>query len=267
MIYVYTGKNGSGKTWSMARHAYRAWRRGHDVYTNTPLFFCHLDISSAISISDNRKYFSVIEQIIYFIFRYPFKRGRIVFFRRLDEIIHARNGLILFDEGQALFNARSWDSLPEEFQYMLQQHRKYSLDLYTTTPNYNSIDPVYRRLVHKWYYHKRILPLGFMSLHFRYTKDEEEITTTADELQVTNKFTWPFIVSIFHKKIYDTMYDIGFKRFQIIWINNQSKSKQDSKIQSKDSSQRVLMIIPQNTTLKDALRAISSHQSISKLNK
>jgi len=39
MIYAYTGKTGSGKTFNMARDAYKRWRRGEDLYTNTYFTF------------------------------------------------------------------------------------------------------------------------------------------------------------------------------------------------------------------------------------
>jgi len=135
MITAITGKNGSGKTFIMIREAFYRWKKGEDIYSNTPLLF-----------ESYRKK--------------KWKTGRIFYYEDINDIIHIRSGVVLFDEAQALLNSRNWENLPDEFQFKLQQHRKHQLDLICTTPNMGSIDIVYRRLVHRWLHCENLFSLG-----------------------------------------------------------------------------------------------------------
>lgn len=124
MITAFTGKTGSGKTFNMIKIAFSEWKRGVNIYSNTYLHF--------------EKY------------RHKYDNaGKIVYFENIRDIIDARDAIVLFDEAQVLFNARQWESLPEEFQYKLQQSRKHKIDLFCTTQNLGTIDITYRRLIHQ----------------------------------------------------------------------------------------------------------------------
>ena len=173
MIYAFTGKTGSGKTFRMVKYAYKEWLHGSDVYSNTVLLF------------------ETARLPIWWKFKKLFKkpqRGRITYFEDITEILEARNGVILFDEAQVLFNARSWESLPKEFQYKLQQHRKHRLDLYCTTQNMGAIDITYRRLVQFWYHHESAFQLRENPVWFGFfranMKDVDLLYNTVDDLKV-----------------------------------------------------------------------------------
>lgn len=239
MIRAYTGKTGSGKTYSMVRDAYREWRRGRDVYSNTLLFFDKM-------VSSKRRQ----------------KCGRIIYFENINEIIEVKNALILFDEAQVLFNARLWEALPEEFQFKLQQHRKHHLDLFCTTQNMGTIDITYRRLVHEWFHHEDKFALlwkrnpSWLTLHARQKKDVDYLYNTVDDLTVPTQKTRYFLIHRFKKRLYDTYFDIGFKRFTTIWLVN-SKETQTGNL----SGTRTWAIVPKKMSLSDASRAIRLYSS------
>lgn len=216
MIYAYTGKTGSGKTWHMVHDAYEDWKAGIDIYSNTILYFEHFEPSR-------------LEKLVSFITRRPIRRGRIFYFSDINEILEVNDGTVLFDEGQVLFNARLWESLPDEFQYKLQQHRKHKLDLRTTAQNMGTIDIMYRRLVQVWYHHEPIFVFGnhLIALYRYFDKDIDMLYNNIDDLKVDNLSRSFFFISRFRRVLYDTLYDIGFKRLKTIWLTFYDlKSKQ-----------------------------------------
>jgi len=245
MIYAYTGKTGSGKTFRMVKHAYSFWLNGTDIYSNTFLLFEE---------QDKKK---ILTKLYRLIFRRAPRRGKIIYFEDISEILEAREGLILFDEAQVLFNARQWESLPEEFQWKLQQSRKHKLDLFCTTQNMGAIDITYRRLVQFWYHHKRVFQIGKnKSIFGLYTwdkKDVDELYNSVDDLTVTTEKWRPFFIHLLSQTLYDTFYDIGFRRFKILWLSiiNPETNK----------LQKEYFIIPKRLSLKNAQSAIYTLKS------
>jgi len=243
MIYAFTGKTGSGKTYRMVHFAHDYWLQGVDIFSNTVLNF-----------QPSRR-FRLVNRLRRLFRRPELVTGRIVYFENINEILEVRNGLILFDEAQVLFNARSWESLPEEFQYKLQQHRKHRLDLFCTTQNMGTIDITYRRLVQFWYHHEPVWTLGDLTfgLFRAKMKDVDELYNSVDDLQVTDLGQSFFTIgSIFkwRKALYDTLYDIGFQRFRTVWITQYNPAL--------NKMERKFYIIPKKQSLKDAQTAISS---------
>lgn len=243
MIYAYTGKTGSGKTFSMVKDAYEMWKAGADIYSNTILKFEQ---------ADEKRIYTRLYRL--FRKRAP-KRGRIIYFEDISEILEAKRGVILFDEAQVLFNARQWESLPEEFQYKLQQHRKHRLDLLCTTQNMGTIDISYRRLVQVWHHHYKVAQLGqersLLGLFRREQKDIDELYNTVDDLKVETLATNYFLIHALKRRLYDTFFDIGFKRFKTIWQITKNSSGFDHKA----------YIIPKTLKFENALRSISLLQS------
>ena len=94
MIIVITGLTGSGKTWFMTRLMLKDWKDGADIYANLPLYF-------------------------------PNDNERVNRWHNLDELYHLTRGVIAIDEGQKLFDARRWASLPVSFAEKIAQHRKH----------------------------------------------------------------------------------------------------------------------------------------------
>jgi len=242
MITAFTGKTGSGKTKLMIDQAYAAWRDGVNIYSNTILFFDKYA---------QHTLFQRVRGLLRPKTRTEF--GKIVYFQEISEILHVHDGIILFDEAQVLFNARNWESLPDDFQYKLQQHRKHRLSLFVTTQNLRTIDITYRRLIHQWVHCERIFSLGndprlVISLHRLNYKDVDQIYSDVDDLKVdTLSRSW-FFIHYFTRRLYDTMYDIGFKRFRTLWL-----STFDQNLKIKET----WMILPKKMSLRDGLKEVS----------
>ena len=170
MIQLYTGKTGSGKTFQMIKDVYPQWKRGHDIYANTLLYFEKYGGKADTNSIDNPEEFTFFEKyVVNFIkkwtskaFKKPFRpvsRGKIVYFEDITELIEIQNGIIVMDEAQNLLDARNWENLPPAFSNKLRQHRKHQIDLYATTQNMGTIDINMRRLVQKWVHCKDIFAL------------------------------------------------------------------------------------------------------------
>lgn len=189
MIVVITGLTGSGKTWFMTRLIHQEWLRKSKVYTNFPLLFD----------SNNTD---------------------IVRWWSLDELYHLSGGIIAIDEGQKLFDARRWQSLPLSFMEKIAQHRKHGLDIYTTTQDLGHIDTRVRTNIHelyntqsifRWPRNDRIKP--FLQM-VRVTRKRRIITADTDRLswaKVNHKYF--FISRFWTKELYNTYGDIGFETF------------------------------------------------------
>lgn len=245
MIYAYTGKTGSGKTYKMVQEAFRLWRNGSDIYSNTNLFF--------------EKYK-----------RKKWKTGRIVYFENINDILDAQNAVILFDEAQVLFNARLWEALPAEFQYKLQQHRKHKLTLLCTTQSLKAIDITYRRLIHFWFHCEDVIALlgkrnpSIISLHRIKEKDTDAIhENEVDETKVDDINKSLFVIAVWKRRLYDTLYDIGFRRFKTLWLQELKSPENENKSQSTSK----LMILPKEMSLSEGQRLISLLSSRYRLRK
>lgn len=255
MIYAFTGKTGSGKTFNMVRLAFEEWKSGRDIYSNTILDFEYYGGPAGEEVKNWKE--TIIKKIKK---DYePLKRGRITYFEDINELIDIKNGLIMIDEAQVLFNARNWEALPYEFQYKLQQHRKHRLDLYCTTQNMGTIDISYRRLVQKWYHHYDIFALfglrnpSLFSVHRVEEKDIDRLYNNVDDLLVDTVANSYLFIHKFKKRLYDTMFDIGFKAFSQLWLNEFNKET--------NQWEQKIWFIPKQMQLKDVLRLKSLYQS------
>jgi len=208
MIYVYTGRIGSGKTYSMVKDAHKEWLRGVDVYSNTKLLF-----NEKIGFID--KLYYTIKKLLFLKPEYP-RRGSIYYFKTIHEITDARNGIILFDEGNQLFSARNWDSLPDEFIYCLQESRKHDLTVFCTTQSIMSIDITYRRLVQVWYYMNPIIRILGFNLFQKQLKDVDLLYRDNSDLSIRSLHNTYFMIGFLSKVLYDTNFIIGFKKLKVI---------------------------------------------------
>lgn len=254
MIYAFTGKTGSGKTFNMVRHAYKRWRSGTDIYSNTILDF---ERHGQISFFE-KAFWKLMPDTLKNKLGHPTgpERGRITYFEDISEILEAKNGLILFDEAQVLFSARNWENLPYEFSYKLQQHRKHRLDLFCTTQNMGTIDINYRRLVQKWFHHEVVAQIGavWFGIFRIKEKDVDYLYNSVDDLTVPDIKAKLFIIHKWKTRLYDTYYDIGFKRFKTIWITSYNKDLE--KVSR-------WMIVPKEMSLSNAQKEISLLNSAS----
>jgi len=208
MITVITGLTGSGKTWFMSRLLLNDWKAGFSVFANFPLMFPN----------DNEN-----------VFRW----------HQLDELYRLTSGVIAIDEGQKLFDARRWGSLPISFSEKIAQHRKHFLDIYTTTQDIGHIDLRVRSNIHELYncqslfrFPKNDREKPVLQL-IRVTRKQRVVTSDTDRLQwqvVGKKYFW--ISRFFTKTLYNTYGDIGFERF--ICRVKFEKKKWLAKIYSRD---------------------------------
>lgn len=250
MIYAFTGKTGSGKTYRMVQDAYHKWRRGVDVYSNTILFF-------------GNKKLNWVEKILCKLKIQKAERGKITYFEDISEILEAKDGIILFDEAQVLFSARQWEKLSDDFIYKLQQHRKHKLDLYCTTQNMGTIDIMYRRLVQRWFHHECIFQIGksmsFLGLFKIKEKDIDLLYNSVDDLQVPDIKVNYFLIHKFKRRLYDTFYDIGFKAYKSVCLVLYNQNNQKNEM--------ISWIIPKKMSLRDAQRCVSTMKSAYGLNR
>jgi hypothetical protein len=249
MIYMCSGKTGSGKSATAVQIVYSMWKIGRDVWSNTPLFFTDFHNGfGGENIIDNPEYFTIWEKAVEIIrakivskllkkeYR-PLYRGKINYFDTIDETFHIKNAVLLFDEGQTLFRNYDWESIPRLFLYKLEQNRKHGLDLVTTAQRMKAVNINYRELIQVWNHFIRILPEWFTNkfrihIYWEYLMEEENITDNFMNMtellkgELRNKETGELlkpkgyrkkrlkILGFWQKRIYDTMYDIGFEPLQ-----------------------------------------------------
>jgi len=249
MIWAFTGKTGSGKTYRMVKAAYKEWRKGRDIYSNTVLNFKAYDRYPRLREIFKRKANRV--------------RGRIIYFEDITEILEVRDGLIIFDEAAALFDARNWEALPREFSQKLRQHRKHSLDLYCTTQNMGTIDINYRRLVQRWLHCTNRIKWGEgrvkIGLFKIEEKDVDRLYNTVDDLMCPSLGQSHFLIHYWSRPLYDTLYDIGFRRFrsELVWLgSNDPQSRKFSLAKS------LWLIAPKDMNTQSAFRVMQSYRSL-----
>jgi zona occludens toxin (predicted ATPase) len=64
-------------------------------------------------------------------------------------IFNLHDGVIYFDEGQFILDARNWINLPVKFRELLQKGRHEGLDFICLTQHIMQIDVAYRRLIYE----------------------------------------------------------------------------------------------------------------------
>lgn len=208
MITVITGLTGSGKTWFMTRLMLRDWKNGAQVYTNFPLYF-------------------------------PNDNERVERWHNLDELYRLTDGIIAIDEGQKLFDARRWGSLPISFSEKIAQHRKHALDIYTTTQDVGHIDLRVRQNIHELFNCRSI---------FRFPQNDRIkpllqfilIIKKRRKININDRLVWEkagraklhFISRFWTKELYNTYGDIGFTKY-LCRIKRENK-KWKGKIYSRD---------------------------------
>jgi len=120
-----------GKTYSLVRLAYKFINEGRDVWSNF-----HMDFSS-MPLKENH--------------------GTVHYWSNLMELVPVKKGEIFIDECQIYMNSRDWKTLPQAFQYKLQQHRKHGVNIHGAVQNVRRIDSVARELVNSIFVCKRTL--------------------------------------------------------------------------------------------------------------
>ena len=207
MIVLITGLTGSGKTWFMTRLMLEDWKQGSMIYANFPLLF-------------------------------PKNNENVQRWHNLDEIYHLTGGVVGIDEGQKLFDARRWASLPVSFSEKIAQHRKHFLDIYSTSQDIGHIDLRVRSNIHELYNcqsifrfprNDRVKPILQM---IKVTK-KKRIVNSEDRLRFEKvKHKFYFISKYWTETLYNTYGDIGFEKY--ICRIKREKEKWRGKIYSRD---------------------------------
>jgi len=230
MIIMRSGKTGSGKSFDATWLAHHFWLRGMDVWSNTPLFFTDFrDGFGGENIIENPEKFTILERGVEIIRRNwlihvsksdycPMSRGRISYFDTIDEVFHVKNSAILFDEGQTLFRSYDWESIPRLFLQKLEQNRKHEIHLITTAQRVKAININYRELIQDWAHFETIFDLFGFHIYRKKIKDIDYITEELQEANVPTLKTAGLlgfkVLTPWTKRIFDTMYDIGFEPIQ-----------------------------------------------------
>jgi hypothetical protein len=140
MIYLITGKPGTGKTLTSVKLGYQFIRQGRDVYYNFEVDYSPLDIKQtwlsklwhrllvALDFEKPRENWGKV---------YRWGRSRQA---GLKEFPSINKGVIFMDEGHIWVNSREYTELSPEFHYKVAQHRKDGLDIYIISQHEARID-------------------------------------------------------------------------------------------------------------------------------
>ena len=225
MIFMRSGKTGSGKSFDAVKLSHEFWKSGMNIWSNTPLFFTTFNSGiGGENIIDNPELFSWWERSV-FNLKKVFKkncvipkRGKINYFDTIDETFYIKDALILFDEGQTAFRNYDWESIPRLFLYKLEQNRKHGLHLVTTAQRVKAVNINYRELIQDWSHFETILDFAGFHIYRIKIKDVDYITENMQEQEVPDlKIKGLFglkILTPWTTRLYDTFYDIGFEPLQ-----------------------------------------------------
>lgn len=189
MIYVIDGETGAGKTELMVSMLYKQWRAGETIAVNFPVFFS----------PDNE---------------------RVIRWHQLDEIYTLHNVIVGIDEGQKLFDARRWASLPVNFSVKIASNRHDKIDIITTTQDITHIDVRVRSNIHIRYTVRRRFRFPWDERHHPAIQWNTIHQKMRKEDSVTNRITWPtvktkqrFISKYWTKNLYETYGDISLEKY------------------------------------------------------
>jgi len=131
-VHGLLGPHGSGKTYTLVREAYRRRRRWPDypVYANF-----HVDLPG--------------DGPVHLLKKWP------------DDLMQARQGLVLIDEINLVMPSRLWDKVPGEILYVLAQARKFKLDLWWTAQYLSRVDKAAREVTSEVWKMINVRALGF----------------------------------------------------------------------------------------------------------
>lgn len=190
---MYTGRPGSGKTYSLVIESIKLLNKGNIVYSNFKINWNGYEEKKTwwkkilIALRLKKKWHS-----------YP--KTNLRSWDNFKDILEIKNGWIVMDEAHFYFNSRKWKEMPFEFMRKLAQHRKDGIHIIGTVQNIKRVDVLVRELIDFWY-DCRKLPF-FISVT-EYDVDEDQMR----RFPIRKKFF------LFSKKkasrLYDTMEKIG----------------------------------------------------------
>jgi len=191
MITAVVGRPGEGKSIYLVQQTMYWLSKGKDVYTNI-----NLKLPVGHRFSPQLHTIRGIDDMLEI-------RSQIV-----QGVFNKAGAKIILDELQVYLNSRNWDRLPDDFQLLLQQHRKRGLDIIGATQSIKRADVVFRELIQEFYAIKRLIAFrfpyskqsfGFFSL-VKYDPDSIESSTRSYDrigLLPTIVFIDPFTFSLY----------------------------------------------------------------------
>jgi len=143
-IIAYSGRPGTGKTYSAVREILKKLNSGYSVHSNI-----------WIDWNGKRERRTSFKRLL---FRLGLKRKwndypaeNLKYWKRLEDLWNIESGIIFMDEAHVYINARRWKDMPEEMERKLAQHRKDGLHIYCTVQSVNRLDTIFRELIDYWY--------------------------------------------------------------------------------------------------------------------
>jgi hypothetical protein len=167
-IYIIDGYSGHGKTAFLVNNiARKLLTQGERIFSDIKLFPEHMDLPQSYGPFPDKKISNLWKKRI----RVPLAiegqlankadrdnpSKKILYWSHFDEWQYLKSGTILCDEGGVKFNARRFDSLPDEIQNKLMQLRHERLDLYLTAPHHSRIDLMIRQNTERFFHAKLIM--------------------------------------------------------------------------------------------------------------
>jgi len=173
-IRIWTGRPGTGKTYTLVAVLLKELNRGRIVYSN---FFIDWHGNTM------KKWRFIFTKVK--IFRWsvmlPLPRQIMTFnppsnlrsWTKLSDLLMAQNAIIAIDEAHFYLNSRKWKELPMDFMRKIAEHRKDGLHIYGTVQNVNRLDVVARELIDYWYVCRKI-PFFVLATEFDIDEDEQK---------------------------------------------------------------------------------------------
>lgn len=159
-IIAYTGRPGTGKTYSMVQQAIKLLNRGKVVYSNF-----HINWQGA-----KGKRFSILK---FRFISYDYPKNNLRSWTKLNDILEIKKGYVIMDEAHLYMNSRRWKEMPMEFMRKLAQHRKDGIHIVCTVQNIKRLDVIVRELVDYWYDCRRFFFFWFKLTEYDVDEDEQ----------------------------------------------------------------------------------------------
>jgi hypothetical protein len=190
MITLITGATGAGKTFLMVKMARIEWKKGADLFSNFPVWFDEA-------------------------------RTGIGRWHNLDELYGLNNGIILIDDGQRLFDARRWASLPPAFAEKIALSRHDHIDVITNTQDISHIDVRIRQNVHELFACQSLLRIpknDRVKPIFQWIRYVKKMRVKSDDTERiiwrrSGRPRWIFLSKFWTKTYFDTYTNFGLTRY------------------------------------------------------
>lgn len=141
---MYTGRPGTGKTYTLVNDVIKALNKGEIIYCN---FW--IDWNGYIEKKTWWKKVLIKLKIKKEYNIYP--KENLKNWTKLSDILQIKNGIIVMDEAHFYMNSRKWKEMDMEFMRKLAQHRKDGIHIWGTVQNIKRLDIVIRELIDYWY--------------------------------------------------------------------------------------------------------------------